>query len=422
MTTVHVVGAGLAGLSASVRLAQSGVRVCLYEAAPRAGGRCRSFLEPQLDCTVDNGSHVILGANDATLSYIDAVGSRDELLEIAPAAFPFLDVKTRESWSLRPNRGPVPWWIFAPSRRAAGTRAPDYLRLATLLTAGPDKTVAQCVTPDSAIFRRFVDPLATAVMNTPPGRAAARPLARVLRQTLLRGERACRPAIARRGLSRALVDPALAFLARTGASFRANARIERVELGAGRIEALVVAGESIRMGPQDAVVLATPAWVTAGLVPGVTHPAEHCAIVNAHFRLTSPVRLPGGIPLLALIGATAQWLIARDDVVSITVSAADHLIDRPADDLLECLWQDAAAALGLAGPMPPARLIKEKRSTFSQTPAAEKLRPAAATAWSNMALAGDWTATGLPATIEGAIRSGNLAAEVVARPIGRIQP
>jgi squalene-associated FAD-dependent desaturase len=410
--TVHVIGAGLAGLAAAVRLARAGRAVRLYEAAARAGGRCRSYFDRHLERTIDNGGHVILGANAATLAYVDAIGARAELLEVAPARIPFLDLATGERWTLRANAGPVPWWLLAPSRRVPGAGLAAHLRLVRLLAAGAGDTVTDCIAQDSALYRRLVEPLATAVMNTSPDHAAAQPLARVLRATLLRGERACRPIIARRGLSSALVDPALAWLARHGASFRANARVDRLRFTDGRVAGLRVDGAALDLDADDAVVLAVPAWAAADLVPEIAHPRAHCAIVNAHFRL--PRRLDLDPPLLGLVGGTAQWLIAREDVVSVTVSAADALLDEDGEALLDRLWHDTAKALACDGPRPPARLIKEKRATFRQTPAAESARPAARTAWANLFLAGDWTATGLPATIEGAIRSGFAAAAAVA--------
>lgn len=411
MSAVHVIGAGLAGLSAAVRLTQAGHTVHLYEAAPRAGGRCRSYFDPRLDCTIDNGGHVILGANAATLAYVDTIGSRAEMLEVAPARFPFVDLVTGETWSLRPNAGPLPWWLLAPARRVPGLGLADYARLGRLLAAGASETVTDCITPGSALYRRFVEPLATAVMNTLPEEAAALPLAAVLRTTLLRGERACRPMLARRGLSFALIDPALAWLERHGASFRANARIDQLTLAANRVTAMTIAGTAISLGCDDSVVLATPAWIAAALLPGLAPPAEHCAIINAHFRL--PRATAADAPLLGLIGGCAQWLVLRDDVVSVTVSAADSLLDEDLEALIDRLWHDAAKALHISGPRPPARLIKEKRATFRQTPSAESARPGPRTAWSNMVLAGDWTATGLPATIEGAIGSGVAAAAAI---------
>ena len=411
MSTVHVIGAGLAGLSAAVRLTESGRTVHVYEAAPRAGGRCRSYFEPRLDRTIDNGGHVILGANEATLAYVETIGAREELTEIAPARIPFIDLATGDRWSIRPNGGPIPWWPLAPSRRVPGTGLTDYAALIRLLTAGTDDAVTDRVAPTSVLYRRLLDPLATAIMNTPPAEAAAWPLAKVLRSTLLRGERACRPIFARHGLSRALIDPALAWLERLGTRFRANARVDRLEFAGDGITGIRIDGEAIDVG-RDAIVLATPSWTAAELVPDLPHPADHSAIVNAHFRLPQPPDLE--LPLLGIIGGTAQWLILREDVVSVTVSAADSLVDEDQDRLLDRLWRDTAKGLGLTGPRPPGRLIKEKRATFRQTPAAERRRPPTGTAWRNLFLAGDWTATGLPATIEGAILSGQHAAVAAA--------
>jgi phytoene dehydrogenase-like protein len=271
--------------------------------------------------------------------------------------------------------------------------------------------VTDCVAPTSVLYRRLLDPLATAIMNTPPADAAARPLAKVLRSTLLRGERACRPIFARRGLSHALIDPALAWLERHGTRFRANARVERLEFAGDRVTGIRIDGEAVDVG-RDSVVLATPSWTAADLVPDLQHPADHSAIVNAHFRLAQPPDLE--LPLLGLIGGSAQWLILREDVVSVTVSAADGLVDEDQERLLDRLWYDTAKALGLTGPRPPGRLIKERRATFRQSPAAERRRPPTRTAWRNLFLAGDWTATGLPATIEGAILSGHRAGVVAA--------
>ena len=143
--------------------------------------------------------------------------------------------------------------------------------------------------------------------------------------------------------------------------------------------------------------------------------ASH-AIVNGHFRLAQPVSLPGGSVLLGLVGGTAEWLFVRDELVSLTVSAADALADEPSEVVAARLWADTAAALGLpAQPQPPVRIVKERRATFAQTPEQAARRPPAATRWSNLLLAGDWTATGLPATIEGAIRSGDVAADLVVK-------
>lgn len=407
---IHVVGAGLAGLAAAWRLAEDGFAVTLYEAAPQAGGRCRSFHDERLDRVIDNGGHVLLGANRAALAFLAATGGIAAMRETAPAAIPFRDLATGEDWTLRPNAGPLPWWIFRRGRRVPGSRAGDYLALRALLSAGDDAVIAGCLDMNSRVGRALWEPLAVAVMNARPEEAAARPFAAMLRASFGRGEAGCRPWIARAGLSAAFVDPALARLGARGGAFRPGWRLARIEADRESVRALRFDEERVALDGAP-VILAVPPQVARDLLPGLRTPEGANAIVNAHFRADSALALPGGQPLLGLVGGTAQWLIARDDVVSVTVSAADALVDRPADELLATLWADVARALGMPrAPTPPGRLIKERRATFAQTPANEARRPPTRTRWRNLFLAGDWTATGLPATIEGAIRSGLAAA------------
>jgi hypothetical protein len=155
-------------------------------------------------------------------------------------------------------------------------------------------------------------------------------------------------------------------------------------------------------------VLAVPAAIAARLVPDLVVPDDYAPIVNAHFRCEAP---PGAPLFLGIVGGTSEWVFRKRDVVSVTVSAADRLVEKSADELRELLWRDVALALGLPPvPVPPARIVKERRATFRATPAQLRRRPSTATPWPNLHLAGDYVDTYLPATIEGAIRSGFAAA------------
>jgi len=405
----HVVGAGLAGLAAALTASRDGGAVSLHEAATQAGGRCRSYFDRTLGCRVDNGNHLLLAANRAAIAYLEETGAGDQLTGPDQAIFPFHDLATGGSWVVRPNAGRIGWWILDRHRRVPGSFPLDYLKALRLLTAGPEATVMDALGP-GPLMERFWRPLVVAALNAEPEVAAAGLLRPVLRETFGRGGRWCRPLVVRDGLAEAFVDPALATLARRGVAVGFGRRLRALELADGRAVGLDFGDDRIALGPADRVVLAVPPAAAAALLPGLRVPQESAAIVNAHFRLAEPVRLPAGAPLLGLLGGTAQWLFARGPVVSVTVSAADALVDQPAEALLPRLWRDTAAALGLPRePMPPGRIVKEKRATFRQTPQEAARRPPARTAWANLALAGDWTDTGLPATIEGAIRSGRAA-------------
>src|SRR5579863_5721018 len=131
--TVHIIGAGLAGLSAAVRLTARGKTVAVHEATAFAGGRCRSYHDAAVGMTIDNGNHLLLSGNRAALEYLREVGAADRLIGPHEAEFQFVDLADGERWTLRLNSGRVPWWIFDASRRVPGTRALDYLALARLL-------------------------------------------------------------------------------------------------------------------------------------------------------------------------------------------------------------------------------------------------------------------------------------------------
>jgi hydroxysqualene dehydroxylase len=247
--------------------------------------------------------------------------------------------------------------------------------------------------------------------------ASARLLWRVLAETIGRGAAACQPMLAREGLSESLVDPALSLLSRRGTEIRFGSRLRALGFADGRVSELLFEQSALVVRPEDSVILAVPAAIAARIVPGLIVPDDYAPIVNAHFRYS----LPPGAPLFAgIIGGTAEWVFRKREVVSVTVSAADRIVARSADELREILWRDVTLAFGLpAAPTPSARIIKERRATFRATPAQEMRRPAAATAWPNLHLAGDYVDTGLPATIEGAIRSGFAAAARVHQCRGR---
>ena len=314
---------------------------------------------------------------------------------------------------MRPNAGPFPWWIFIKSRRVPGSRPEHYLQALGLWRAGPQSRVADCFDTSLPLYRRLWEPLAVAALNTAAEEGAARLLWPVVLETFGRGEAHARPCIAREGRSHSLVDPAMAYLEARGTEIRFGRRLRQIETAGGRVRGLVIGRQSLAIGPDDRVVLAVTPPAAKSLLPEIKAPTGSRAILNAHFRLDTPVQA-GEAPLLGIIGGTAQWLFLRGPIVSVTISAADALIPLAAEKLAPRIWSDVLKALDLGDtPMPPHRIVKEKRATFAQTPDGVAQRPGTLTAYPNLFLAGDWTDTGLPATIEGAVRSGRKAADAV---------
>lgn len=409
MGTVYIIGAGLAGLSAAVALAESGASVELVEAAPQAGGRCRSWFDAQFNEVIDNGNHLVLSGNRATFAYLGTIGSAGRLAGLNEARFAFCDLRTQNRWVVTPNKGPLPWWIFAHNRRVPDTRATDYAKFLALLARNSGAQVRDVISCEGRAWECLMRPLLLAALNTEPAEASAELASAVLRETLARGAQFCLPRIAAPSLAAAFVEPAVAYLARKGARLRLGERLRAVEIDCARVLALDLGDAQVRLGADDRVILALPGWITTTLLPGVPAPDENSAIVNAHYRAHAPSGAPA---MLGLIGGTAEWVFAFRDRIAVTVSGADAIVDRDRNDLALILWRDVAAAYGLEVELPPWQIVKEKRATFRATPEQASRRPETRTRWRNLYLAGDWTATGLPATIEGAIRSGHKAAQL----------
>ena len=230
---IHVVGAGLAGLAAALRVGDAGAQVIVHEAAGQAGGRCRSYVDSALGIKIDNGNHLVLSGNHATLAYLARIGAADRLVGPAEAEFPFVDLAQKQRWLLKPNPGRVPWWIFAKTRRVPDTRAADYLKIARLMWAGANATVEAALDPKNLLYRRLWRPLLLAALNTDPAEGSARLAGKIVRETLLAGGRNCRPLIAAGGLSEAFVEPALAALQKRGANIRFGARLRAIALPRG---------------------------------------------------------------------------------------------------------------------------------------------------------------------------------------------
>jgi squalene-associated FAD-dependent desaturase len=415
MSQVHVIGAGMAGLAAALSLTAAGRTVTVHEAGPAAGGRCRSYFDKELALRIDNGNHLLLSGNQAARDYITEIGATERFRFPKRAIIPFVDLKTGERWTVRPNHGRIPWWILLRDRRVPGTRVWDYLRMARIPAIRDDRTVADAVR-HKWLFWRLLNPLSVAALNTGSHAALARLLGAVMRETLMRGGSACIPWLPREGLSQALVDPAVATLTARGAAVRFNSRIAALTIDTGRVTALRGPDGAIPLAPEDAVVLAVPPWIATGLLPGLVAPNAFEAILNIHYSGTATASGPlAEAGFIGMIAGTGEWLFLKPNHVSVTISAANGLVDDPAQAIAERVWPNVRTALGIrSAPMPPFRVVKEKRATFAATAQQDARRPATLTPLAgNLALAGDWTATGLPATIEGAIRSGRTAAKAV---------
>lgn len=434
---VVIVGGGFAGLTAGVALAEAGQRVCLLEQKPYLGGRARSFLESNTGSTVDNGQHLFMGCYHSTIQFLKTIGTLDRLQFQSRLDVPFLDCDGRLSRLACPD-WPSPWHLLLGVMRSGSFTWKEKLEVlrfgAALRSAGAKSVPREGETVSAWLSRRgqsqglqrnFWDLLCIAAMNEDPRIASAQLFERVVRLALFSSPADSRLGIARVGLSECYTAAATAFIEARGGQVQTSRNVKQLLVSKDDCRGIELGvGEKIENVP---VIAAVPWHQIAGLLPGellrdepyfaaglALRPAP---IISINLWYDAPVT---DLEFVGLRGTTVQWLFNKSRIlgteghyISLVLSGAHEHVSRSKEELL------TIACIELGTLLPATRktkllhslVIKERFATFSPSPEADALRPHARTPIRGLYLAGDWTATGLPATIEGAVQSGYTAAE-----------
>jgi squalene-associated FAD-dependent desaturase len=435
---VVVVGGGFAGLTAAVRLTQAGVRVTVVERRPFLGGRAYSFPDPVTGDVIDNGPHAFMGAYTALARFLDEIGAPDAIAFqprlCVPMRHPELGggaiMAGRVPGVLQPLAALARYRLLSRRDRlglvAASVRV--VARTAQTLAGTTVATLLDRLGQSAAARRCFWDPLVIATLNEDPVHAAAAPFAAVLRRGFLAGAGAARFGVARGPLGDVWARPARQAIERAEGTVLTGATVAEVVLADER-----AAGVRLRDGRQvaaDAVVLALPASAVHGVLPPGLREATAfrrlatvatSPIVSVHLWTDRAVRVgmpAAGAPFVGLLGCRAQWLFDTGPSVSggrklATVTSGARCWDGSDDATIvrEVTAELHAMVPGFAATAcQRAHVVRERHATLALTPEADAARPDVQTPVRNLALAGDWVQTGLPATIESAVVSGGAAA------------
>ncbi len=444
MKDAVVIGAGFAGLSAGVALAQRGVRVTVLEGKPALGGRAYSFAEPDTGDFVDNGQHVLMGCYVETLDFLRRIGAYDQLvfhedLEIEMLAGP------GQSAILKTARLPGPLHMTAAllgyrhlsvAERFAVMRGG--MRMLAMRRFGEGElrrlTVTQLMDRLGQSERArhcFWYPLSIATLNDEPQSSSARLLAEVLKRAFFSRRRDSAFVYSRVGLSDLYCTGAQRLIERAGGSVVSHSIVEMLEPGARGHVASVRLRDGRRIEASD-FISAVPAPQLLRFLPesAVADPffsrftgLSGSPIICVHVWLDREVTTS---PFIGFIGTTTQWLFNKRQIfaqrgeahpgyLSFVISGARKLVDRSNQEILDIVINDLHAMIPASreARVVKSLVLKEKNATMAPDLRSHELRPTAKTPIANFFLAGDWIQTGLPATIESAVISGRAAAAAV---------
>ena len=421
---VLIVGAGFAGLSAAVRAARHGARVMVLEAKARLGGRATAFVERETGELVDNGQHVLLGCYTETFAFLREIGAVDRVTLQPQLAVTMIDRAGRRSRLTCPAL-PPPLHLLAGVLEWDALAWPDRLSVLGLGRAIRRQLASSGETVENWLIRNgqtariremLWDPLALAALNQSPDRAAAPVFARVLGEMFSSDPRAAAIAVPARPLHQMYAEPAREYLERHGHQVRTGVTA-RVIVEGSAVVAVESGGERWRV---DRVISAVP-WFAFGDLFPTTPPAlapivdrsralGSSPIVTVNLRFDRPVI---DEPFIGLPGRAMQWAFDKGSYVSLVSSGAEDIVRKTNEELVASAHDELIDAMPhvRAARLVRGTVVREPRATFSLAPG-QPARPQTETPIRGLYLAGDWIDTGLPATIESAVRSGHRAADL----------
>lgn len=419
MKKVIVIGGGFAGLSAAVHLTKAGHKVTLLEASKKLGGRAYSLIDKETNTIIDNGQHIIMGCYKDTLEFFEIIGATKNLIFQKKLKVNFL----KEVFNLFPLEAgnmPYPFNLLQGLLKYKAISFKDRLKLLSfflkIYTYNDERlkklTVHQWLLlerQNEKIRNAFWNILCVGALNTSPEKASAKIFSDVLKEIFLKGNNAATIILPKEGLTEAYCNHSKEYIEKNGGEVIFQEPVTGLKIKNEKLKEVVTANKTIT--EFDFAVAAIPHYALKKLIELPKHEEidyEYSAILTFHFWLKSN---PLENTFYGLIDSPVHWIFNRDTHITLVISDANHLIEKSKEELLKIAVGEIEKFTSIKKEdITSHKIIKEKRSTFIPSNKITDKRPSSKTEIENLFFAGDWTDTGLPATIEGAVRSGKMAA------------
>jgi hydroxysqualene dehydroxylase len=442
---VIVIGGGFAGLSAASALAEQGVQVTLLEGRQILGGRAYSFVDPKTGDSVDNGQHLFMGCYRETLQFLRRIGSVDRLTFQTSLSVHFMGSGNRRA-TLSCLPVPAPWHLYSGLLRLKTLSWGDRWRLRHVQTElqknrpveeldriTVDEWLTRCHQSENA-KRHLWDLITIACLNEDSRIASAATFVTVLKQAFFEDPSSSNLAFANVGLSDLYVNEAVSYLQKRNGEIRLRCPVQRLDIRDGRVESVVLR-DGGRLQADD-VIAAVPPWALVKLLPeamvekeayfGQLKELTHSPIISIHLWFDRAITHD---LFVGLLDTHIQWLFnrsrihrdakTREGYISLVISGAHDFADWTDKKILSMALEELRRLFPKAQDAALLRslVIKESHATMSPKVGTEALRPTFRSPIKGLYVAGDWTKTGLPATIESACVSGHQCAKMILKKL-----
>lgn len=423
----------MSGLAAAVELCASEhadkLAITIYESRREAGGRTRSFIDEKTGDELDNGQHLLMGCYTSTLEYLEKIGSSHLLKRKKGLTIPFFSTSQKLSLSI-PSFFPTPLHLVIGILRSNLLAVHDKLAalrfgIDVLLfrldkksrTMTCSQLFAHAKQPETIIHKLW-EPIILATMNAKPHEASAQVFINVIRTIFLRDKRYCHLLFPKVGLNKLLIDPAQELLRENNVVIKYGVKVSEIKFTNGLVS-IYHDGDTLP-DVHDSAIYSTTSYESITLPPELSDllpKIEYSPIVNAYLWIDKKIL---DAPINGFLGTTLQWCFPKSSkysaqLLACTVSTAEEIVEKSNEEIVELLWNDIQRSVPEAqyAKLIHSQIIKEKRATILLTPELHEQRPHIMTPFKQFYFAGDLAQNGLPMTIEGAVRNGQLAAKKI---------
>lgn len=422
-----IIGGGISGLTAAAYLSSKQVKVSLFESSPKLGGRTYSFFDEQNKTTLDNGQHILMGCYKDTLAFLDLINAKENLSYQKNLRIEFLK-EGSANLALDANKFIYPINLLSALMLFNALGKQDKLRLLGFLTVLPfaskkkleKQTVAEWLNgtnQSKKLIKNFWEIICIGALNSGINKASALIFYKILIEIFFKGNFASTIVLPKYGLSESLIDPARNFVERNGGEVVLSGKVELLNLKGNKIFSVMSCDQQYT--DFDFVISAIPVYALEKIIDlknlDIENQFEFSTILNINLWID---KLELKEKFYGFLDSPLHWIFVKDKHFNIVISDANYLADREQDEIYKMVITELSRFFPIIkNDVKAFKIIKEKRATFIPDNRSEKLRPKCETRINNLFLAGDWTDTGLPATIEGAVKSGRIAAEKVLEKI-----